>query len=63
MIHKTFAFDSSVPQDQYEKYINPEDLLNESFEKVKGEFQAYRQKKGKDIIREEIEQRKQKKVV
>lgn len=48
-----------MPPEDYEKYINPDDLLNESFEKIKGEFEFYRQRKGEDIIKEEMEQRKQ----
>lgn len=47
-----------MPQKDFEKYINPDDLLNESFEKLKGEFEAYRRKRGKDIIKEEQLQRR-----
>lgn len=52
-IHKKFAFDASVPSIEYERYIDPDDLLNESFEKLKDDFEAYRRKRGKDIIKEE----------
>lgn len=41
-IYKSFAFDQNIPQTDYEKYINPDDLLNESFEELKGEFKNYR---------------------
>ncbi|CAD8180320.1 unnamed protein product [Paramecium pentaurelia] len=58
-IYKSFAFDQNIPQTDYEKYINPDDLLNESFEELKGEFKNYRTKKGKDIIKQEMEMRKQ----
>ncbi|CAD8085259.1 unnamed protein product [Paramecium sonneborni] len=58
-IYKSFAFDQNIPQSDYEKYINPDDLLNESFEELKGEFKNYRSKKGRDIIKQEMEMRKQ----
>ncbi|CAD8082831.1 unnamed protein product [Paramecium sonneborni] len=58
-IYKSFAFDQNIPQTDYEKYINPDDLLNESFEELKGEFKNYRTKKGRDIIKQEMEMRKQ----
>ena len=40
---------------EYEKYINPEDLLDEDFENVKGEFVNYRKKTGAEILKEEYE--------
>ncbi|CAD8189448.1 unnamed protein product [Paramecium octaurelia] len=58
-IYKSFAFDQNIPQADYEKYINPDDLLNESYEELKGEFKHYRTKKGRDIIKQEMEMRKQ----
>ena len=50
-IPRTFAFDKNIPQDEYDQYIDPEDLLNESFEKVKGDFEYYRKKRAVEIIR------------
>lgn len=52
-IPRTFAFDKNIREDEYENFINPEDLLNESFERAKGDFEFYRKKKGRDIVREE----------
>ena len=39
---RTFVFDKNIPQDEYAKYISMEDLLDESFEQVREEFENYR---------------------
>jgi hypothetical protein len=49
-ITRTFAFSKNIRPTDYEQYIDPNELLNESFEKDKGDFEFYRKKKVSDII-------------
>lgn len=37
-IPRTFVFDKNIPASDYSKYIQVDDLLNESFEQIREEF-------------------------